>query len=634
MATIFRKTYTKPLPDGAELLTRKGQKFARWKDAKGKTRTAKVTTGKDGSARLLIEANTFTAKYRDGSGVVREAATGCRDEQAARGVLHGLLTRAERVKSGFLTAEQDRMADHHASPPSLHSADYISYLRTKRVSKTHREDRGRYLQRLSADCRFHKLCDMNRSVLERWLSARADEGMSARTRNAYRAAAIAFCNWCIKAGRLAVNPFEGVSKASEKADRRSERRAMTEDELVRLLAVAQRRPLLDGLTIRRGSDKGKPIAKLQPETRWRLEVLGRERALIYKTLVLTGLRKGELTSLTVGQLNLDGSAPYAMLSAAYEKNRQGSNIPLRADLAADLQQWLADRLEALRSGRRASGEPLPANLPADTPLFTVPKGLVRILDRDLRVADIPKVDDRGWSIDVHAMRHTFATHLSKGGVPLRTAQAALRHSDPRLTANVYTDPRLLDVAGALDALPGLPLDGQQGERQKATGTANDQPLAPTLAPDWCKQGHIRANADRTSKAHPQQGNSKPVAIGSGIDKRKRPLPFADNGRRKSGREDLNLRPPAPKAGALAKLSYAPVRSEGRKIPPSAAKIVAIQAAHVKNDNAQSPLAHREPNPLRCPATSGKQYVPPPLSVKHRLRPKAKPVCTRSASRPA
>ena len=27
--------------------------------------------------------------------------------------------------------------------------------------------------------------------------------------------------------------------------------------------------------------------------------------------------------------------------------------------------------------------------------------------------------------------------------------------------------------------------------------------------------------------------------------------------RKSGREDLNLRPPAPKAGALARLRYAP-----------------------------------------------------------------------------
>ena len=39
------------------------------------------------------------------------------------------------------------------------------------------------------------------------------------------------------------------------------------------------------------------------------------------------------------------------------------------------------------------GEPVPARLPADTPLFNVPDGLVRILDRDLRLAGIPKRDD-------------------------------------------------------------------------------------------------------------------------------------------------------------------------------------------------------------------------------------------------
>ncbi|MBL8764050.1 MAG: tyrosine-type recombinase/integrase [Phycisphaerae bacterium] len=55
-------------------------------------------------------------------------------------------------------------------------------------------------------------------------------------------------------------------------------------------------------------------------------------------------------------------------------------------------------------------------------------------------------DDRGRTIDVHALRHTFGTHLSKACAPLRTAQAAMRHSDPSLTANVYADPKLLDVA--------------------------------------------------------------------------------------------------------------------------------------------------------------------------------------------
>ena len=35
--------------------------------------------------------------------------------------------------------------------------------------------------------------------------------------------------------------------------------------------------------------------------------------------------------------------------------------------------------------------------------------------------------------------------MTKGGVRLRMDQAAMRHSDPSLTANGYTDPKLLDV---------------------------------------------------------------------------------------------------------------------------------------------------------------------------------------------
>ena len=81
------------------------------------------------------------------------------------------------------------------------------------------------------------------------------------------------------------------------------------------------------------------------------------------------------------------------------------------------------------------------------PLFNVPRGLVRILDRDLAAAGIAKRDDRGRTIDVHAMRHTFASHLVAAGVAPRIAQAAMRHSDIRLTMGVYTDPRLLDVHG-------------------------------------------------------------------------------------------------------------------------------------------------------------------------------------------
>ena len=49
MGTVLKKTFTKPVPIDAEMFIRKGIQFARWKDGKDKTRTAKVTTGKDGS---------------------------------------------------------------------------------------------------------------------------------------------------------------------------------------------------------------------------------------------------------------------------------------------------------------------------------------------------------------------------------------------------------------------------------------------------------------------------------------------------------------------------------------------------------------------------------------------------------
>ena len=110
MGTVYRKTATKPLPTGADIIVRTGRRFARWKDAKGKSRTAPLTTGIDGTDRIVVEARTFTAKYRDGSNVVREVATGCRDETAARSVLADLERRAELVKAGVMTSAEDAVA--------------------------------------------------------------------------------------------------------------------------------------------------------------------------------------------------------------------------------------------------------------------------------------------------------------------------------------------------------------------------------------------------------------------------------------------------------------------------------------------------------------------------------------------
>jgi integrase len=160
---------------------------------------------------------------------------------------------------------------------------------------------------------------------------------------------------------------------------------------------------------------------------------------MYKTMVLTGLRRGEVADLRVCDLELTGPMPRIDLPADVAKNRKAARLLVREDLAADLAEWL-----------KVTGK---AGI---EPVFRVPIELVKILKRDLKVAEIPYRDEQGRTLDVHALRHTTATCLSRARVPPAVAQRIMRHSDIKLTLQVYTDVRLLDEAEALAALPTLP----------------------------------------------------------------------------------------------------------------------------------------------------------------------------------
>jgi len=153
-------------------------------------------------------------------------------------------------------------------------------------------------------------------------------------------------------------------------------------------------------------------------------------------------------------------------------------MPLRVYLVASFHEWLVDKLARTQKEALRQSQPVPVQLPTDTPVLKVPDGLLRIFDRDLALAGIPKRDDRGRTVDLHALRHTFGTMLSRGGVAPRVAQAAMRHSSIDLTMNVYTDPRLLDVAGALEALPGLAMGSRGSVEGRRVGDRPRHSLAP------------------------------------------------------------------------------------------------------------------------------------------------------------
>jgi len=140
---------------------------------------------------------------------------------------------------------------------------------------------------------------------------------------------------------------------------------------------------------------------------------------------------------------------------------------------------------------------------------------VRILDRELEAAGIPKVDVDGRRIDVHALCHTTATYLAKAGVAPRTAQSIMRHSDIRLTLGTYTDPHLLDQAAALEALPHFTPHPRR-EPMRATGTTDDRPetlgvlLGGNVLPDVQKRSSMCAES-ATDRRYP---SSTQVAVNS------------------------------------------------------------------------------------------------------------------------
>jgi integrase len=278
--------------------------------------------------------------------------------------------------------------------------------------------------------------------MERWLADQARQGRGARSRNAYREVLLSFCNWCVRDRRLTVNPFDKMPKANTDADPRRRRRALTEAEIGRLLDTARRRPVADALLVRRGARKGQQVARLSDAYRRELEALGRFRVVAYRTLLLTGLRKGELGRLTVADLHLDEDPPYVQLPAKITKNGQEDFIPLRADLVTDLKAWMV--------GRFGTDAP-----PPDALLFDITSDFLKAFNRDLKAAGIPKRDERGRTVDIHSLRMTVGTLLSKSGVPPRVAQRLMRHSDIRLTMQTYTNPKLFDLSGAIDALPAV-----------------------------------------------------------------------------------------------------------------------------------------------------------------------------------
>jgi len=65
-------------------------------------------------------------------------------------------------------------------------------------------------------------------------------------------------------------------------------------------------------------------------------------------------------------------------------------------------------------------------------------------------------NNNGQYADFHSLRHWFITGLARAGVWPKMAQTLARHSDIRLTLDVYTHVELPDRSAAIETLPPPP----------------------------------------------------------------------------------------------------------------------------------------------------------------------------------
>jgi integrase len=315
---------------------------------------------------------------------------------------------------------------------AVHLEEWASSQTAKDCSKRHVDLLSGRVKRIFNGCGFRFFGDILASKVMTFLDGlRTDtdkkRGISCQTFNFYLAALKQFCRWMVKDRRAAESPVNHLDGLNVRTDRRHDRRALAVPELVRLLDAAYRGPV-------------------------RFTMSGPDRALLYKLGVETGLRAGELRSLTRASFDIDGDNPTVTVEAEYSKRRREDTLPLRRALVAELRNLLA----------------MLAPTAVAFPTMPERQHVAEMFKADLEAGGIPYVDADGLFADFHCLRHTFISNLARGGIHPKVAQALARHSTITLTMDRYSHTLVEEQSAALAVLPDLSGAGQEAVR--ATGT--------------------------------------------------------------------------------------------------------------------------------------------------------------------
>jgi integrase len=410
---LFKPTTTKPIPATAKRFTKTGTAFVTWPGRGGKPVTAAVC--ESNPDRCRVTSPVWHIAYIDQHGR-RRTKRAYADRGVSETALTNLKLKLARIAEGEISATADRRA--HRKPADL-LREWVQYLteadRNPIYIANCRQRIAAIFDRVGVDDLGDLTDGRVSTALRAMRSAPGPSGkpISAQTSNHYLVVLKSFLKWCEQSGFIDAIPIRGLKPIECNTRRTFERRALTREELDRLVAATVANPLHRG------------------------EMSGEDRACLYLVAAFTGFRVRELASLTPDSFKLDQSPPVIVLHGRSAKNRKSVSQPFQPDLVERFTAWLSSK---------------PAGAPVWTGYAWHRGKSNRMLRTDLRHAGIAETDADGRRVDFHALRTTFATMLAVAGVSIQSAQRLMRHSDPRLTMTFYTRLDLDHLAGEVAKL--------------------------------------------------------------------------------------------------------------------------------------------------------------------------------------
>ena len=429
MPELYRVDRTHCLPADAEVVDHKGRPHVRLREC---GRAALYPLTKSGQG-YLKPSPVWCADVRDAGGQ-RHRVRLSPVKAAAQVMLAKLLKEAEEGKAGIRTKSTG--AGRLLLSDLLD--DYERHQLDRNATAKHAAQVAARCRAAFDACGMLTLADLDHTPIERWLAERRgrpkrDGGVGAQTSNHFTVSVKAFGNFLVKTDRAAANPLRHLAKVRVDADVRHARRALSPDEFDRLLAAARA-----GGVFRR--------------------LAGGDRAALYVTAGMTGLRASELASLTPDSFALDAPTPAVTVEAAYSKRKRRDVVPLHPALVEALRPFLASK---------------PAGSRVWPGKWALHSEAVDMMRRDLasaRATWLAEAADpayrarreasdflayesaKGEFADFHSLRHRFVTELVKAGVMPKDAKELARHSTITLTMDRYAHATLEGTAAALGKL--------------------------------------------------------------------------------------------------------------------------------------------------------------------------------------